>query len=47
MASGAGTVLKAELREDLFDCIRRYTPWLNPGVTEGLFRAATLIGEAL
>ena len=39
---GPGTFFKAEPGEGFFDCIRHQTPWLNPGVTEGLFYAATL-----
>jgi hypothetical protein len=39
---GAGTFFKAEPGEDFWDCIRRQTPWLNPGVTEGLFHSMTL-----
>src|SRR5277367_1631098 len=39
---GPGTFFKAEPGEDFFDCIRRQTPWLNPGVTEGLFHGPAL-----
>jgi hypothetical protein len=39
---GPGTFFKAKPGEDFLDCIRRQTPWLNDGVTEGLFYAATL-----
>jgi hypothetical protein len=39
---GAGTHFKAEPGEDIWDCIRRQTPWLNPDVTEGHFHLMTL-----
>jgi hypothetical protein len=39
---GPGAYFKAELGEDFLDCIRRQTPWLDPGVTEGLFHAMAL-----
>lgn len=40
--AGAGTFFKAEPGEDIWDCIRRQTPWLNPGETEGRFHSTTL-----
>jgi len=39
---GAGTFYGAEPGKDFYDCIRRQTPWLMDGVTEGLFYQATL-----
>lgn len=39
---GAGTLFRAELGETIWDCIRRQTPWLNPGMTEGRFHSMTL-----
>ena len=39
---GAGTFFKADPGETIWDCIRRQTPWLNPGVTEGLFHSMAL-----
>src|ERR1700683_5163449 len=39
---GAGPFFKADPGETIWDCIRRQTPWLNPGVTEGLFHSMTL-----
>jgi hypothetical protein len=39
---GAGTHFKADPGEDIWDCIRRQTPWLNPDVTEGHFHLMTL-----
>lgn len=38
--TGPGTYFKADPGEDIWDCIRRQTPWLNPGVTEGQFYPA-------
>ena len=38
--AGAGTYFKADPGENILDCIRRLTPWLNPGVTEGQFYPA-------
>src|SRR5271166_5540495 len=40
--TGPGTYFKAQPGEDIWDCIRRQTPWLNPGVTEGLFHPMAL-----
>jgi hypothetical protein len=40
--TGPGTYCKAEPGEDIWDCLRRQTPWLNPGVTEGLFHPMAL-----
>jgi len=34
---GLGTFFKAEPDEDIWDCIRRDTPWLAPDMTEGQF----------
>jgi hypothetical protein len=39
---GAGTFFKADPGETIWDCIRRQTTWLNPGVIEGLFHSMTL-----
>jgi hypothetical protein len=39
---GAGTYFKAQPGEDIWDCIRRLTPWLNSDVTEGKFHAMAL-----
>jgi hypothetical protein len=35
--AGAGTHFEAEPSEDIWDCIRRQTRWLDPDVTEGQF----------
>ena len=40
--AGAGTFFKADPGETIWDCIRRQTPWLDPGVTEGRFHSMTL-----
>jgi len=40
--TGPGTFFKAEPGEDFWDCIRRETPWLDSGVTEGRFHPMTL-----
>ena len=40
--AGAGTFFKAEPGEDIWDCIRRQTPWLDAGQTEGHFHPTTL-----
>jgi hypothetical protein len=40
--TGAGTFFRAEPSETIWDCIRRQTPWLDPGVTDGLFHSMTL-----
>jgi hypothetical protein len=40
--SGAGTYFKADPGEDIWACIRRQTPWLNPDVTEGRFHPMVL-----
>lgn len=39
---GPGTFFQAEPGEDVWDCLRRLTPWLNPEVTEGRFHAMEL-----
>lgn len=39
---GAGTFFRVEPGENIWDCIRRQTPWLDPGVTEGRFHLMTL-----
>ncbi len=40
--NGPGTYFKAGPNESFEDCIRRQTPWLDPGVTEGRFHPMTL-----
>jgi hypothetical protein len=35
--TGIGTYFKAEPGENIWDCIRRQTPWLDPRATEGFF----------
>jgi hypothetical protein len=40
--TGPGTYFKAEPGEDFWGCIRRQTPWLDLGVTEGLFHSMAL-----
>lgn len=40
--TGAGTFFRAEPGEDIWDCIRRQTPWLGPDVTEGRFHSMSL-----
>jgi hypothetical protein len=40
--NGPGTYFKAEPGEDIWDCIRRQTPWLDPDVTEGRFHPMPL-----
>jgi hypothetical protein len=39
--TGPGTYFKADPGEDFLDCIRRQTPWLDPGVTGGRFYPMT------
>jgi hypothetical protein len=39
---GAGTFFRADPGENIWNCIRRQTPWLDPGVTEGRFHPMTL-----
>jgi hypothetical protein len=39
--TGIGTYFKAGPNENIWDCIRRQTPWLDPGVTEGRFYQMT------
>jgi hypothetical protein len=39
---GAGTFFRAEPGEDIWDCIRRQTPWLVPDPTEGRFHCMSL-----